>query len=103
MRYPKGCQKTRVENSGTLFSGDKNLYGLVVAYTGAKGGERVALKEQNATGAVSIVITIPGTTGATVNGTYTPDLGRFGVEFKNGCYVEYAGGVGTVSVTGIHS
>jgi hypothetical protein len=94
MRRPKGCESKIMTADGVVFSGNKNVYAVIVTPMGATAGDRFSLKDTSAGGAIRLPITIPS-----ANGSVPADLGRFGMEFLNGCYFEYSGVPGKTQVT----
>jgi len=98
MRYPKGCQTTTKTADGSVYSGVKNVYALIIAANGATIGDKVTLKATGAAGTV-IVYTVVGIS----TGTQIVDLGRWGVEIAD-CYYDTSLAVaGKIYTTIIHS
>ena len=98
MRYPKGCQSTRMTADGSVYSGIKNVYTLIIAAIGATIGDKVTLKATGATGAVKVYVVVDVSTG-----TQVVDLSRWGLEIAD-CYYDTSLAVaGKISTVVIHS
>ena len=82
---PKGCETKVLAADGAVYSGTKNIYSIQVSYAGATEGDKIAIRETGATGAVKIEIVVP-----TDNGTLDVPCGRYGIEVANAYYSEQA-------------
>lgn len=78
---PQGSDGKVMTADGEVFSGQGNVYALVVSYKGATEGDTIVLREANATGAIRVHVIIP-----TDNGTLSIPLGRYGRKFVAACY-----------------
>jgi predicted nucleotidyltransferase len=91
---PKGCETKVLTADGSVYSGTKNIYSIQVSYAGATEGDKIAIRETGATGAVKILAVIP-----TDNGTLDIPCGRYGIEVANAYYTELATAAGKIWAT----
>jgi len=90
-------------SDGSVYTGIKNVYGLIIGYRDAAAGGRVTLKETDGSGRIRVYGVIDGVSGQTVNGTVVIPCGRWGIEIAN-CYLDMSdAAVGTMYITVIHS